>query len=48
MTTFEIEKSGKGQNLVITDFRHGFLSEDETCIEVSITKKDAERLKKVI
>jgi len=44
MTKFEIERHGDRFILVLSGFQHGFLSEDETCAEFSITEDDAKRL----
>lgn len=48
MTEVKIEKYGKKYILVIVGFKRGFLSEDETCAEFSLTKKDIEKLQKGI
>jgi hypothetical protein len=48
MTDVEIKTDGKKFWLEVSGFRHIFVCEDETCVEISLTKKDAERLKKGI
>jgi hypothetical protein len=48
MTEVEIKTDGKKFWLDVSEFRHIFVCEDETCAEISLTKKDVERLQKGI
>jgi len=44
MTEFKIIRDGKYFTLDITDIKHIFVSEDETCAEIQITKNDLKKL----
>jgi hypothetical protein len=47
MTEFKIINDGEHFILDITGIKHIFVTEDETCAEIRITKSDINRLKEL-